>query len=366
MRKVSRSSHMCHRECPRKHYNTYLKDGTGYTTKGTNPDFAIGLACHKGLEEVLRENGIEVAVREGLAELKAQLVGEPLNEMEVFHRDEMGALVEALLRGWFRTRWPSFKEQYEVLEIEKERRTLLAPNVNLMSREDALLRNREDGRLVLLNWKTTSSISDWDKKWKADVQAWTEALAVEAGVGETVAGCLFEGLYKGVRKDNRQCSSLLYGYKAPDNPKVDALFRINGWMYRVSYAAYSKATPWARFAVWKEGAFGPSPLDFWIRGIPWDEVSSYFVTSNPIFKDDAITQKWINQLVRTETEIERMLQEDISEGEREIYFSQNFSYFNCKRCTFEKYCFEKADMGEDIASGKLVPRVDHHAMEGEE
>jgi hypothetical protein len=368
MRMISRSSHSSFRQCPRRFYYGYTKDGTGYTSDSKNMDLVVGLAVHAGMEKLLLSSGnVEEAVNaasvyyeNAAPDTRPADQDNEARALYDFYLREQANLVEALIRGWYRTRWPVFHNTYEVVAVEQERRTLLSSNVVLMSREDALVRLRETGQLVLLNWKTTSSLSDWETKWHYDIQAWSEALAIEHETGEPVAGCIFEGLYKGTRKDNRQCTSLLYGYKL-ENPNDPEATR-----YSVEYKAFSKTSPWKRFRVWEEKAFGPKPLNYWINWLPFDEVAGYFPPSNPVFKDDQITQGWINSVVRLETEIEHILRPEVTEEERLVYFTPHYSAFNCKRCSFKPVCFGERTFESLLEDGKLIPRVDHHKMEGED
>ncbi len=354
MREISRSGRKTHDKCDREYYHAYLQDGTGYSPSTMSHHIGIGLAVHAGLEDILGGYSLDIAVGRGVAEAQKQKLGA-----------EDQALVEVCLRGWYRTRWPEFKARYRVLDIEKERRTLLAPNVTLMSRTDGTLQEIESNEIHVLNWKTASSLADWERKWHMDVQAWTEALATEVDLGLRVSGVLFEGLYKGVYKDGRWCNDLLYGYKMPDTGKdIKHLFSKDGWLYRAEYTKPSLASPWQRFAVWEEKSFGAVPLDFWVRGLPWDQVSSYFATSNPVFKDDRLLQAWVEGTVREETEVEAMLRPEVSEEDRLVYFRQKFSYFNCKGCAFKEVCIEGKSIGDLVEAGKLAPRVDHHQLPG--
>lgn len=363
MRRISRSSHETHRKCPRKAYYTYMKDTHGYVGSSTNIELVIGLAVHLGMETLMKGGTLEDAVTYATLKCLEDFPSPPgaLDEEGekswAFYKREQTSLVEALLRGWHRVRSPRFFAEYEVVDVEKERRTLLAPNILLTSRDDGLLRRREDNSLIIVNWKTTSAVTAWEEKWHYDVQAWTEALAAEHEIGEPVTGVLFEGFYKGVRKDNRQCTDLLYGYKLEKRGEETR--------YSIKYMAPSKASPWERFFVPNEEKFGPSPLAYWIGWIPWDDCAKYFLTSNPVQKEDRITQEWINEVVRLESEVEHILRPEVTEEERLTYFIRNFSHFNCNRCPFEKVCLKGVPFEDLVENGKLIPRRDHHAMEGE-
>lgn len=263
--------------------------------------------------------------------------------------EEGRALVEGLVRGWHLTCFEAFMEEYEVICVEKEIRALLAPNVTLQARADAVIRRRSDGSVWVLNWKTSSSIGEWTSQWEDEVQAWTEALAMEDHLGQKVAGVIFEGLFKGVKRDGLYTSPTIYGWSC---------HLPQGTLYSATYERFSKEKPWRKFPVWKEF---PGGVAGWINWMPEDVLSAQFVRSEPILKNDEVVQKWIRQVVRRETDIEHILEVGDTQ-DKEDFFWQNFKKFNCKWCPFKPVCKMQITIDDAIKAGQFVPREDHHAV----
>lgn len=249
---------------------------------------------------------------------------------------EASLLVDALIRGWARAKREEFFSLFEVLSVEKEIRATLAPNVILAARADAVVREKASKAVYVLNWKTCSSTRDWTQRWMEDIQMWTEALATEEAIGEKVAGCIVEGLYKGTKRDGHFSSPLIWGYR-------------KGGSIRATYAS-----GWEKFPITEEFS-----VQEWIDWLPLEVLNEQFLRSSPIFKNDAVVEGWLKQVVQRETEAEYILKEG-TEEDREIFFRQTFSHNNCHWCPFKDVCFKLSTMDELIKAGKVVPREDHH------
>lgn len=244
--------------------------------------------------------------------------------------------------------------------VEKEVQALLAPNIVLQARADAVIQRRVDGANFVLNWKTSGSIKDWNEQWEDEIQAWTEALVMEEALGERISGVIFEGLYKGTYREGRNHSPLIYGWKLP----------VGGgrFLYSAEYKRFTKEQPWVKFPVWVERFVpdiqsGTEALSYWINWLPLDVVAENFVRSTPVLKNDLVVEKWVRQVVRRETDMERMLQSDVPEGDREDFFSQHFSKWNCKGCTFRRVCKLQTTVEGMVETGELRERIDHHAVQ---
>lgn len=272
--------------------------------------------------------------------------------------EEGGVLCEALVRGWHRNSYASFIEEYEVLSVEEEVKALLSPNITLRGRCDAVIRRREDGANFVLNWKTTGTKEDWTGQWQDDVQAWTEALLMEDILGQKIQGVIFEGLFKGAWRDGRNHSPLIYGWKLDLGDRE---------IFSAKYRRYTREEPWVKFPVWQSNLPVSGGLAGWIGWLPSDVLAENFFRSAPILKNDRVVEKWVRQVVRRETDIARVLEPDVPEGDREDYFPQHFSKFNCKGCPFRRVCHLQTSIGEMVSNGDLVRRVDHHGeVDGDE
>ncbi len=323
----------------RKGYLRYLFKGTGLDSPRPSLPLIIGLTVHKGLETLLLTGDIEAAVK-ALTEEFSHVGGDSL---EAYPREENLALSEALVRGWHRSSYEAFLEEYEVLQVEKEVRALLAPGLTLAARTDAVVRRRLDGNIFVWNWKTTSNKTDWTEQWEDDIQMWTEALAIEDDLGLPVAGVIVEGLFKGSTRGGLSTSPLLMGYTRMAGDRQ--VYR-SGW-----------EKGWTKFPAFREGG-----LKWWIDFLPLDVVQEQFVRSLPILKNNDVVSSWIEEVVQREGDITHHL-ESGSEEDRRRFFWRNFSKWNCRWCPFKKACKGVSTVEGMVEGGLLVPRKDHHAQE---
>ncbi len=340
MRYISRSSHEAFRHCLRAGYYRYLAGPYG-TSAGLEPavmekPLALGIAWHKGGEVLMHKGTGEEAAREALREAQRYPT---LGDVE------KNWLLAACL-AWERTRAEEFHSQYDVIAVEEEVEVALSPNVILQARADAVVQDRNDGTYWVWNWKTASDIKDWNRKWTFDVQAWTESLAMESHLGLPVAGCIFEGVYKGPIWNGMMTSRLVYGYK-----KVDPVL---GGTYSTERAA-----GYQRFPVWEESFPFGEGISAWINWLPYDFVRGHFALSSPQMRNEQIVNNWLRQLVRMETDIDHIILTG-SRDDVEDYFVQNFDD-HCARCPYLDICMLRATPEALIEEGKLIPRRDHHA-----
>lgn len=169
---------------------------------------------------------------------------------------------------------------------------------------------------------------------------------MEDHLGEPIAGVIFEGFYKGVKRDGMFTSCTIYGWVLPgEQPR-----------YSSTYERFSKERPWRKFAVWREF---PGGVKAWVEWMELETLSAQFVRSEPILKNNHVVEKWIRQVVRRETDIEHILEVG-DDQDKEDFFWQNFKKFNCRFCPFKPVCKEHVEIGAAIEAGQFVPREDHH------
>lgn len=308
--------------------------------------------------------------------------GTPLNETQV--AQEQAALLEAFGWAFERVRVPALLSEYEIVSIEREEFTLLAGDVGLAGRCDAVLRRRSDGLLFVWNLKT---VSQPDARWKAgfevDQQLMLEALAVERRLGERVYGCLIEGFIKGPRveadddlKEVRQGSGkeatqriqrsrLLYGYKLDANPPIQkADYDWEG----------TTRKGWHKFRVWEEafeGQGGYSPLRYWINWLPQEVIEGQFEILEPIIRSDRAVESKLAQVVAAERNIRAFRSSmeanpSYNAEQLDAYFPQNED--RCHRlgpCPFLQMCWNEQNARDPLGSGLYQPRTPNHP-EGED
>lgn len=328
-----------------------MYQGGGFDQTSPIMNLILGLGVHKGLEILLLTDDLEEAIR-GQQEEWVRLTDGYSGDFS-----EGSALIEALVRGWARARWEDFKDEFQILMVEKEVKALLAPNITLNARADAVIRSKVDGSNFVLNWKTSGNINDWSRQWDDEVQAWTEALAMEDALGEKIQGVIFEGLFKGAWRDGKNHSPLIYGWRLPMGG--------GRFVYSAKYRRFTREEPWLKFPLWLESPPTGDGLSGWISWIPQDVLEAQFVRSTPILKNDDVVQNWVRQVVRQQTDISRMLEDDVTEGEREDFFTQHFSKMNCPSCPFKKVCKLQSTIEGMLENGELRRRIDHHAVENQ-
>lgn len=303
----------------------------------------------------MRKEGIEEVVESAREEFEREVATSRTsaeaedNALLLSQIEEAFPLIEALLRGWRRVRYAGFHERYEVLEIEKEMPILLAPNVRLQARADAVVRDRLTHNLLVFNWKTTSKGDEWTAEWQDDIQSWTEAFAVEEAMGEPVVGCVFEGFYKSQRRGGLHTSPLTHGWRN----------KHTGVWTSTKPTGKGAILDWERVPVWNEEFPSAKGVKGWIDWMDPTQLTTYFLRSEVVAKNTKVVDDWLDQLVRRETDAQYVL-ENSSEEEQLVYFWQKFSKWNCPRCIFRPVCKQVVDIDSLIASGHLVKRKDHH------
>jgi hypothetical protein len=339
MRYISGSSLKTFRECPRRGYLRYLSGPFGDSpTLGLeeprgNPHLSLGIAWHLAAEKLLAgEGGLTsfTFATEQLSPEDRALLGEV----------EMNWLLAACL-AWERSKADEFAEKWEIVGVEQEIEVPLTPNVTLYTRADAVLKDRGDGSVWVLNWKTASDVKDWNRKWFYEPQAWTESLAVESKLGVPVAGCIFLGVWKGPAYMGKTTSRLLYGFKYQARTGLTYATENNGGGVR--FEASKEKFP-----------FGEG-LGAWISWLPEDILKKHFVESAPQIRQDTLVEKWLRQLVRNEHDIDHILSTG-SEADREEFFWQNWGEETCGRCPFKDICMLRASPEDMIKEGLLRPR----------
>jgi hypothetical protein len=314
----------------------------GLEQKVMDKPLALGICTHKGFEKLVTGSSGEVAAEAALAEAAKY--------------ESLGVIEKQWLLGiclaWERSKQEEFLNQYDVLGVEKEIETSLSPNVILQSRADAIVQDRNDGTIWVINWKTTShDLKEFNKQWRFDVQSWYEALAVEGSLGMPVAGTIYYGIYKGPVWNGQMTSRLIYGYKEET---------LGGnTVYTPEYKAGLK-----RFPVWEETFPFGEGVAAWVSWLPKEFLAKHFASSPPVMRNDKLVEKYLRQVIRKEGDIDHILATGSTE-DIEDFFEQRWGEW-CEKCPFLNLCAERSSPETLIAEGILKPRRDHHLKEEEE
>lgn len=196
LRVITNSQMKCFRRCPREHQIEYV---LGYRAKEEADALRFGSLIHVGLEALWR------AVKAGM--IGTAPLDAALEKMRASAVDDFEFVrASALLRG-YHERWSADLEHYEVLSVEAE---LSAPLVNpetgassrtyeLGLKLDVVLRDRRDGRVKLMEHKSSSEDigagSDYWKRLAIDPQVSTYFAGGKAA-GYEIEECIYDVLGK--------------------------------------------------------------------------------------------------------------------------------------------------------------------------
>lgn len=220
---LSRSALQEYQRCPRRWYWQYGYKGLGVVPRRQQLPLLFGSCAHLGLQKIL-ENGdldgaLSAADHEFTLQARAKGLDLQASEDAVFVYNEQRALLEALLRAWFLVRYPSFRAEYEVLDIEREELWTPTDGIGFMARADGLLRSRSDESLYILSFKTAKQWSSKnDQEARNDIQGISELVAIESRLGERIQGIQMEYLIKGRRDEFPKGSGIYRTYNPLIHP----------------------------------------------------------------------------------------------------------------------------------------------------
>jgi hypothetical protein len=207
-----RSGQSSYQRCPRSWYWGYSWDSIGLTRTRLDIPLARGIFVHRGLQAILQGKSIDDAITIALAEFDKEITSRGLDvaslEDSNYVYREQRALVEAMLYGWWKKRYPELIERYEILEVEHEEvwevgefeigEMKMTQQIGVITygardkvklvwlgKADALLREKDTGDLYLQSFKTTG---EWDSRKDSagmhDIQGLSELCAVEHRLSE--------------------------------------------------------------------------------------------------------------------------------------------------------------------------------------
>lgn len=400
---TDRSRILTGQACPKKREYQYHWNGTGVESAYPSEDLELGSAVHAGLEDMLAESGgdfsypiersAEIAYgamiesgKKGLSIQDNDLFGETAPEIAQLLIEEQANLAYALVWTFGRRRLASLLERYEVVAVEPEicwlvgtvsdwnekpfdATCLWTPDekyIVMMSRPDAILRSREDGKLWTVSWKTSKRFDqEYLEKLECDVQGITEGLAVQAMYGEEVGGSFYGYFIKGDKKFEseigmkRYTSSLIRPYSnwaGIGEPQFKATYEwINdeGEKKRLGKG-------WGRVDIWKQqemsswlemldgGGVQPEAGRDWLSEVVAEPLPQPFKASE--------AQQWIATTLQEET---RWMDGTVLRAKHTG---------NChswgRKCTFWRTCWEGTSIESEIANGrKRLRSVGNHPAE---
>lgn len=359
IRLVDRSRTVTDWVCGRKRYLNYELDGRGIVSSGLALELYLGTVIHDSLAAIA--HGVDIyeictaAVKQVLDALMPQVAGEIDGEE---YAKEQAALVEGLVRGYFRVVWPKLQTMYPtIIAIEQEMEFKISDSLTFMAKPDLIMADSE-GNWHYIEFKSTSSKKDeWINSWSTAVQLHSAIKAVEETLGTAPVDVTVIGIYKGYRSYSKQNSPMCYCYMRSGSPP----FSQDQVLYE--YKAGFKRTP-----TWNmEGG-----VKKWVEGMPEELLVGQYPMTPPIFVKEDLVNRFFAQLQVREKEIELALQlmKDADDDTKEAILDCAFrQYFDAcspawgHPCSYKKICF--GHVSNPLEEGFEL-RVAHHAGEAKQ
>lgn len=242
---------------------------------------------------------------------------------------------------------PKLLERYEVVSSENEL-ILEFKRLWVANTSDVVLRDKLDGRLVVLDFKSVKFLSAaWFAHWVSAIQLQILIKAVAEELGEPVKWAQIMGLTKGREKAGKLRHPYVWAYS--DGEDKWSSRWVSGWDLRPTFEY-------------------PGGVRAWVEALGEEEGQSQFPLSQPVFANERLLPRLLRRRLVRETEVERVraaAQRSIAVRER--YFEPRYS--QCRpggggdQCPFYLACHD-ADIGRDpVGSGLFVPRTPHHDVE---
>lgn len=447
---ISRTAMEAHHRCPRYRFLAYewmrglpitLPDGSSALHCGglspAKPSSALltGAAIHEGFAHLLETfRGIELNLSEGtdpfspfgpggwrglrtsglwhlhitaaadvaLAHFDAQAAAEGISfgldpGSADFYEKEQRALVEGLVWVAGLRLVPELLSRYKVVEVEREERMELGPDVReFAARADALLAERDSGDLSVFSLKTGTIYGRREEmRFKRDVQGLSEAIALERRLGAKIETVQMALLLKGLRRMNDRA-----GRKEHYSPltrawrSIDPLSSIETWCWSYDTPKTSRdgsaymgklGKDFTSAPTWER----PGGIREWVLALDRGEIQSEvgdpfencLAIPEPWSRSENEVQDWLEQSLVREREIEagaeavnlNLQSRDLDSARRQlnVYFPQNRSscvQFNTT-CFADVLCWRGdglVQLAQGMAPEGMIPRRDHHQMETED
>lgn len=339
--------------CERKRYlgSEWGETGLEAITGGWDANF--GNILHGYLETLAKTGSMDALSARQDTLLSAR-------EYKLHDPEQWAALAEGLLRGFVRSVWPRWMAEYEILETEKLRKWEVEPGYVFRFKQDLLLKNRFNGSITYVDYKSTSSDDPkWIASWAKHPQMHSSMYSLRQ-LDIPVEQCLVQGLFK--------------GWKDKKTKDQTSIFT-RGWVNR-EYAmtpqysyTYQRSKGWEPFSTFDEF----EDLSDWVANMPDDILVQQYPVTGPIFVRDDIAIKWFRQQMIREREVEHAINslkscdsEDSINQVLDTYFRQSFS--KCQpawgfECEFLNACWVPHVEQDPLGSGQFKRKSDEYLNE---
>jgi hypothetical protein len=331
--------------CPRSFYWNYLHLDSGIVPLNTSLELGLGSVVHDALAAIARGLDIDRIAEQARADMLTLLLDGVDGDFDAMtFAQEQATLAEGLIRGFHRHVWPQLMAQYpKIVYIEKE---MVYPHdgLHFLAKPDIVLSDSDDGDLVYVEYKTTSSKKEsWINSWQTAVQLHSTCRAIqsydhsrgnpptEVG-GRAIAGVIVQGLYKGYESYGKQSSPFCYAYKRTGNPP-----------FTTDETSYEYRAGFKRYPTWEL----PGGVKAWVEGMPENVLSDQFPQTPLIMINDDLIDRFFKQQAYRHHEM-RLAKEIIDANPDalmdilDVSFPQKFEACTPsfgRPCAYKRLCF---------------------------
>ena len=208
------------------------------------------------------------------------------------------------------------------------------------------IQRRKGGGLVYREWKSTKSLrKEWQDHWLYAIQIHLGIKAVEEEMGERIEYGQVLGLNKGYDRDGRLIHPYVWAYRKGAE-----------WSHEYKFG-------WDHAPVWEY----PGGVVEWVERCGQEVGLKQFAWSPPIFLDQRLLDRWIDQRKRRHAQIQPILQQAQTDlSVRDSHFDQRL--IHCRpaygpACPYLAACHNASVNANPLGSGMYKVRTPHHDLE---
>ena len=327
--------------------------GIGIVPREEQLPLLIGRQTHEDLQTVAEMEDISPPALEAITE-------EILSHLSPEDKTNQKALELVYRRlGWLVAFAlyiePLIRKRYDTIHVEKEIILDRSP-LWVAVTPDRVLRDKEDGHLEYMEYKTTISASQkWLTSWMFQIQLHIGLAALSEELKEKVKFAQIMGLMKG-SEYYKEGSSRLH------HPYVWGYYNTESKSWTSDYES-ARAKNWISLPVWEfEGG-----IVKWVQMAGPEVALAQFPFTPPVFLNERMLDKWVHRRLHREMVMRSIAKAAVEKPNvRNIYFPMIQS--KCRpafgdSCPYLKACWNAEINADPIGSGEFVIRTPHHEVE---